>query len=102
MLDAEPIEEGDIASLSEGDAEVGGFAMSVAPDRLHKANISGESPYGFRLPDSCADGVFVAESPPSFVSYLNDVFGNGGFPARTGAASEAKLKHSLSEGLLGL
>lgn len=88
--------------MSEGEPEIGGFVMPVAPDRLHKANISGGSPYGFRLPDSCADGVFVAESSPSFVSYLNDVFSNGGFPARTGGANEAKLKRSLSEGLLGL
>lgn len=87
---------------ADDDPELGGFVMPVAPDRLHKANLSGGSPYGFRLPDGCADGVFVAESASSFVSYLNDVFGHGGFPARTGSANEVELKRSLSQGLLGL
>lgn len=52
----------------------------MAPDRLHKANISGGAPYGFRLPDACADAVFVGEVAMPFVDYLNLVFENGGFP----------------------
>jgi len=88
--------------MSEYDSELAGFVMPVAPDRLHKANVSGGSPYGFRLPDSCADGVFMAESSSSFVSYLNDAFSNGGFPARTSGVNQSRVKRSLSEGLLVL
>jgi hypothetical protein len=42
----------------------------VAPDRLHKQNVSGGPPYGFILPDGCADGLFTAEVILPFVSYL--------------------------------
>jgi hypothetical protein len=34
---------------------------SMAPDRLHKENVSGGTPYGIVLPDACADGLFVAD-----------------------------------------
>lgn len=89
-------------SMSIDDPSMGGFVIPVAPDRLHKMNVSGGPPYGFRLPDACADGWFVAEQSTSFVVYLNGVFGNGGFPGRTANAIEAELKRSLSEGLLDL
>ena len=85
---------------SEDDYEPGGFVIPVAPDRLHKANISGGPPYGFRVPDGCADGIFVAESAFPFVSYLNHVFSHGGFPGRTAGVNQAAVKRSLSEGLL--
>ena len=88
------------ASLEEED--VGGFVLPVAPDRLHKANISGGAPYGFRLPDGCADGLFVAESVSSFVSYLNLVFRHGGFPGHSAGAHAATIKQTLSHGLLQL
>lgn len=61
--------------------EAGAFVLEAAPDRLHKANISGGQPYGFYLPDRCADGLFRAEVDIPFVQYLNLVFANGGFPA---------------------
>ncbi|MBO1738232.1 hypothetical protein [Leifsonia sp. TF02-11] len=83
------------------DATAERFVLPVAPDRLHKSNVSGGEPYGVRLPDACADGVFVAEAEVSFVAYLNQVFANGGFPAQTGGANEAEIKRSLAAGLLG-
>jgi hypothetical protein len=85
--------------MSAEDPDLGGFVMPVAPDRLTKANVCGGAPYGFRLPDSRADALFVAEQVSPFVSYLNHVFANGGFPARTGGEHQANIKRSLSEGL---
>jgi len=78
------------------------FVLAVAPDHLHKANVSGGAPYGFRLPDGCADGVFVGEVAMPFVDYLNWVFEQGGFPGRGGARLPSRLRRSLSEGLLPL
>jgi hypothetical protein len=40
---------------SDNNAE-GPFELPVAPDRLHKANISGGDPYGFPIPDRTAEG----------------------------------------------
>ena len=65
---------------SAEDPEAGLFILPLAPDRLHKENVSGGSPYGMQLPDSCADGLFRAESALSFVEYLNWVFHRAGFP----------------------
>lgn len=84
------------------DPAVGSFVLPVAPDRLHKANVSGGLPYGFRVPDGGADGVFVAESDMSFVSYLNLLFQNGGFAAWPSGHEEARLRMSPTEGLLAL
>ena len=79
-----------------------GFVLPVAPDRLHKANISGGAPYGFRVPDGCADGLFVTDHVGSFVSYLNLVFAHGGFRGFSDGAGVAKIKRALSQGLLEL
>ncbi|HEU5391725.1 MAG TPA: hypothetical protein VFV73_38085 [Streptosporangiaceae bacterium] len=54
--------------------------LPLAPDKLHKQNASGGPPYGVILPDGCADGLFVGETTMPFVSYLNSVFRQGGFP----------------------
>lgn len=84
------------------DSAVGSFVLPVAPDRLHKANVSGGVPYGFRMPDGGADGVFVADGDMSFVSYLNLLFQNGGFAAWPSGVEEARLRASLTDGLLAL
>lgn len=76
------------------------FILEVAPDRLTKANISGGAPYGFYLPDGCADGLFQAEADMPFVQYLNLVFANGGFPAAS--TGHWMLKRELAKGLLPL
>ena len=69
-------------STDVGD-EVGPLVLPLAPDRLHKANISGGPPYGLLLPDSTAEGTFVAEAPMPFVGYLNWVFSMAVSPAQS-------------------
>jgi hypothetical protein len=74
----------------------------LAPDRLHKENVSGGAPYGIILPDGCVDGRFVGETTMPFVSYLNWVFRNGGFPWPTASETEWRVKQSLAKDLLPL
>lgn len=76
--------------------------LPVAPDRLHKANISGGPPYGFRVPDGCAEGIFVAEVAIPFVDYLNQVFRSGGFPGPVQDEAGWRIRRELAEGLLPL
>jgi hypothetical protein len=68
----------------------------LAPDRLHKANISGGGPYGVRLPDATAEGLFIAEVALPIVAYLNRVFLDGGFPGPAVGAEKWKVKRALS------
>jgi hypothetical protein len=79
------------------------FVLPVAPDRLHKKDVSGGPPYGFVLPDACADGMFSAELVLPFVSYLRWVFSRGGFPVQVGATqAEWRVRQSLAADLLPL
>jgi hypothetical protein len=78
------------------------FVLPVAPDRLHKANISGGSPYGFVLPDHSVDATFAWDRELPFVEYLNDVFRNGGFPAAASSNEGQGVQQSLARGLLPL
>ncbi|WP_326952278.1 hypothetical protein [Amycolatopsis sp. NBC_01286] len=78
------------------------FELPLAPDRLHKDNTSGGSPYGIVLPDSCVDGMFVWETPMPFVSYLNWVFSNGGFPWPSAAEAQWDVRSRLVRDLLPL
>ena len=71
--------------VAADDPDAGPFVLPVAPDRLHKDDVSGGGPYGFVLPDACADGLFVGETTEPFVSYLNRVFAHGGLPWTAGA-----------------
>ncbi len=87
---------------SEQNPDVGPFVLPLAPDRLHKDNVSGGAPYGIILPDGCADGLFVAETTMPFVSYLNWVFRNGGFPWPTASENQWRLTHALAKDLLPL
>lgn len=85
------------------DAELGLFVLPVAPDRLTKSDVSGGAPYGFVLPDGCADGLFVAETTTGFVSYLNRVFSRGGLPFTPGAGERWwRLRNDLAKDLLPL
>jgi len=84
------------------DADAGGFVLPLAPDRLHKANVSGGGPYGVRLPDGTAEGQFTGEVAMPFVAYLNWVFQNGGFPGPATGAEKWKIKKALSDGLVAL
>jgi hypothetical protein len=50
--------------------------------------VSGGPPYGMRLLDACADGLFRAETGLPFVEYLNWVFRSAGFPYCTGGSTK--------------
>jgi len=89
-------------AANSGERGATGFLLPVSPDRLHKANISGGSPYGFRLPDPSAEGLFVAEIATPFVAYLNHVFTNGGFAGSAPGDAQWRLKPELSHQLLPL
>ncbi len=80
----------------------GPFVLPLAPDRLHKENVSGGPPYGIVLPDGCVDGLFIGETTMPFVSYLNWVFRNGGFPWPTPSDSQWRVKQALAKDLLPL
>jgi hypothetical protein len=84
------------------DPDAGLFVLPLAPDSTHRDNASGGPPYGVVLPDGCADGLFVGETTMPFVSYLNGVFRNGGFPSPTGPHSQWVLRRALARDLLPL
>jgi hypothetical protein len=84
------------------DPAAGLFVLPLAPDRLHKANVSGGPPYGLILPDASADGLFATETTTPFVSYLNWVFRTGGFPWPAPPDSHWQLKQALARDLLPL
>ena len=55
--------------------------LSLAPDSLHKANISGGPPYGIELPFLGVDPIFANEDHRlPFVDYLRMCFRWAGFP----------------------
>jgi hypothetical protein len=57
------------------------FEVELAPDALHKGNISGGAPYGISLPFRGADPVFQYEPHAlPFTDYLRLCFRYGGFP----------------------
>ena len=78
------------------------FLLPLAPDRLHKANVSGGGPYGMPLPDRTAEGLFVGEVAMPFVAYLNRVFSQGGFPGDTDGEEQWEIRASIAGGLLPL
>jgi len=87
------------------EARVGPFSLEVSPDALHKAKISGGAPYGFLIPDECADGTFRFDDGVyiPFVEYLRLAFSCGGFPGLwKRGVSEAvwRRRRELAEGLL--
>jgi hypothetical protein len=58
-----------------------GMALWIAPDDLHKANISGGDPYIITIPNACADAELKFEwHQTTFVKYLRKAFEWGGFP----------------------
>lgn len=67
--------------LAENLAEVvGPLEISIAPDRLHKLNISGGAPYAIRLPDASADPrIRWLEEEPQLLPYLRRAVQGGGF-----------------------
>jgi hypothetical protein len=60
---------------------VGPTLLQLAPDYLHKANISGGMPYGFSVPNAEVDAVLEHEEHAlPFVNYRRLCFQWGGFP----------------------
>lgn len=78
------------------------FQLPVAPDALHKDNVSGGPPYGIVLPDSGAVGRIVAADEMSFVDYVRLAVDQGGFPGCTNQDREGPVISALRAGLLPL
>jgi hypothetical protein len=80
------------------------FSLALAPDDLHKANISGGAPYGVDLPFAGADPVCENERHGlPFVDYLRLSLRWAGFPGLETHASDARISDlvaRLTEGFL--
>ena len=75
--------------------------LIVAPDDLHKANISGGDPYAVSAPDPAADARLLNERHDLFfVEYLRLCFRFGGFPGYDGQTNIPAEIESLRSGLL--
>ena len=94
--------EGELEAWGEWPGADRMFVLPLAPDRIHKMNVSGGPPYGIVLPDGCADGLFVGETTMPFVSYLNWAFSHGGFTWPTAPDNHWQLKKALAKDLLPL
>lgn len=73
-----------VAMADEGE-EGEASRLVLAPDDLHKANVSGGEAYAIEVPDDRADGEFLNERHGLFfVDYLRLAFRFGGFPGYEG------------------
>lgn len=76
------------------------FQMTLGPDDLTKANISGDA-YYVKLPDPGADFRLIgATGEPNFIDYLRRTFECGGFPGWFGAKERPAELATLSKDLL--
>ena len=91
-----------LAQLDMDEPEDGELYLAIAPDDLHKANVSGSDPYSIRLPAPVADTLVEYENHGvTFVEYLRIVFAWGGFPGWENADAVAPPEVAqLREGLL--
>jgi hypothetical protein len=72
------------------------LSLDLAPDYLHKANISGGGPYGIELPFLGADPVFANEAHGlPFVDYLRLCFRWAGFPRLERHAARPDVRQLL-------
>jgi hypothetical protein len=79
------------------------FNLDLAPDYLHKANISGGAPYGIELPFLGADPVFANEANElPFVDYLRLCFRWAGFPRLERYADRPDVREFLEAMSKGL
>jgi hypothetical protein len=82
---------------------VGSFELELAPDYLHKANISGGAPYSIALPFLGADPKLANESHGlPFVDYLRLCFRWAGFPGLEGHARRDDVRNFIAEFTAGL
>jgi hypothetical protein len=59
----------------------GAFTIDLAPDALHKSDVSGGPPYSMVVPNTGVDGLLRWENhQTTFVNYLRICFRFGGFP----------------------
>lgn len=66
----------------------GPFRIDIAPDYLHKANISGGASYAIAVPNAGVDGLVLSEPhQTTFVNYLRGAFRWAGLPGWDGAAA---------------
>jgi hypothetical protein len=77
------------AALGHVNFEAPRFFAGLAPDDLHKDNVSGGGPYGVALPCPSADFVFLEEGHNlPFVQYLRlAILRWGGFPGLDGSVA---------------
>jgi hypothetical protein len=79
------------------------FSLDLAPDYLHKANISGGGPYGIVLPFLGADPVFANEAHElPLVDYLRLCFRWAGFPRLERYADRPGIRQLLEVMCKGL
>ena len=88
------LDEGALEYDDEGGEEEGApVAITIAPDELHKANVSGGDPYTMEFPNAGADGALVGERHRLlFVDYLRLSFAYAGFPGYEGRDAPAELR----------
>jgi len=94
--------EGALSFLFDEEAgEAGQMFAALAPDDLHKDNVSGGDPYGLHLPNPAADFLFLYERHDLlFVPYLRlALLRWGGFPGLDGRAEPFAPLAGLVEGL---
>jgi len=96
------LDEGALEYDEEADEEAGRpSAITIAPDDLHKANVSGGDAYEMAVPDLRADGELLNERHQLFfVDYLRLAFRFGGFPGYDGAAAVPEEISTLKAGML--
>lgn len=84
---------------SDSDDRASYFPFPFAPDRYHKANISGGAPYSVLCNPDDLEGevVFIEEAPLPFFDYLNRVFRWGGFPGLEHASDDQRAMLPLGE-----
>jgi hypothetical protein len=79
------------------------FRAPLAPDELHKDDISGGAPYELDLPSAAADFVLLNEwHNATFVSYLRDAFRWAGVPGWSRAPHTAARVAAISRELVPL
>ena len=83
------------------DEDEGPSAIVIAPDDLHKADVSGGDAYEIGIPNPNADAKLLNERHDLlFVDYLRLCFKFGGFPGYEGRAAVPKELATLSAGLV--
>jgi hypothetical protein len=74
------------------------FRIDLAPDYLHKANISGGAPYCIVVPCTAADPIFADERHKlPFIDYLRLAFRWAGFPGLEDHAHRSDVRQFVHE-----